>query len=237
MSDVLRVAIVGAGPSGLYAAGQLLTTPGLRVEVDLYERLPTPWGLVRAGVAPDHPQKKLIIDRVFQATLARPELRFFGHVELGRDVQPAELASWYDAVLIASGASGDRALGIAGESLPGCWSAREWVGWYNGHPDQRGLPVDLSCERAVIVGNGNVALDLARMLTRPVEELARTDIADHALAALRASRVREVVVLAAPRRTPPSTTRSWRSWRTCTTCRSTSTAACRPPTPTPRSTG
>ncbi|WP_077034890.1 FAD-dependent oxidoreductase [Pelomonas sp. KK5] len=191
----MRVAIVGAGPAGLYAAGHLLQTPGLQCEVDLYERLPTPWGLVRAGVAPDHPEKKLIVDRLFQHTLARPELRFFGNVEVGRDVQPGELANWYGAVIHASGAAGDRSLGLAGEDLPGCWSAREFVAWYNGHPDQRGLPVDLSCERVVIVGNGNVALDLARLLTQPVEALEKTDIAGHALRALRASRVREVVLL------------------------------------------
>lgn len=195
MTAPLRVAVVGAGPAGLYAIGELLAVPGLAVEIDLIERLPTPWGLIRAGVAPDHPEKKQIVDRLFASHLARPELRFFGNVQVGRDVAADELAQWYDAVIYAVGAAGDAALGIPGEQLPGCWSAREFVAWYNGHPDQRGLPVDLHCERAVIVGNGNVALDLARMLVTPAAELARTDIADAALATLRGSQIREVHIL------------------------------------------
>ena len=195
MTRSLRIAVVGSGPAGMYAVGHLLETPGLRVEIDVYERLPTPWGLVRAGVAPDHPEKKQIIERLFHLYIDRPEVRFFGNVDVGTDVQPDELSSWYDAVIYATGASGDTRLGIPGEDLPGCWSAREFVAWYNGHPDQRHLPVDLSCERAVVVGNGNVALDLARILTAPIAELEKTDIADHALHALRQSKVREVVLL------------------------------------------
>src|SRR6218665_3895360 len=191
----LRVAVVGAGPAGLYAVGELLAVPGLAVEIALIERLPTPWGLIRAGVAPDHPEKKQIVDRLFAFHLGRPELRFFGHVELGRDVDTEALACWYDAVIYAVGASGDVALGIPGEDLPGCWSAREFVAWYNGHPAQHGLPVDLRCERAVIVGNGNVALDLARMLVTPVDELARTGMAPAALTAPRRRHAREVHVV------------------------------------------
>lgn len=195
MTQALRIAIVGTGPSGMYALEQLLEARDRHVEVDLFERLPTPWGLVRAGVAPDHPEKKLVIDRQFAFFLRDPRVRFFGNVEIGRDIRPAELADWYDAVIYATGADGDTRMGIPGEELPGCWSAREFVAFYNGHPDYRHLPFDLSCERAVIVGNGNVALDVARILTMPVAELERTDIADHALAALRTSKVREVVIL------------------------------------------
>jgi ferredoxin--NADP+ reductase len=195
MRRPLRVAVVGAGPAGLYAVGELLATPGLCVEIDVIERLPTPWGLIRAGVAPDHPEKKQIVDRLFHFHLGRPEVRFLGNVALGRDVQPAELSSWYDAVIYATGAAADTRLGIPGEDLAGSWSAREFVAWYNGHPDQRHLDIDLSCRRAVVIGNGNVALDLARMLMTPPAELAKTDIAEHALRALSVSDVREVVIL------------------------------------------
>lgn len=209
MSDSrpLRVAIVGSGPAGMYAAGHLLGNPGgtyvdgilmrltdAAVEVDVFERLPTPWGLVRGGVAPDHPEKKLVA-RVFERIAARPGFRFFGNVEVGRDLQPAELAEWYDAVIYAVGASADPHLDIPGEDLAGCVSARQFVGWYNGHPDLADLRVDLTCERAVIVGNGNVALDVARILALHPNELAGTDIADHALEALRGSAIREVVIL------------------------------------------
>lgn len=207
MSRPLRVAIVGAGPAGMYAAGHLLEGAGgtfldgrlqhlvnRPVEVDVFERLPVPWGLVRHGVAPDHPDKKRV-QQVYEDIAARPGFRYFGHVELGKHVSVAELGEWYDAVIYAVGASGDAALGIPGEDLPGLLSAREFVAWYNGHPDYRDLAVDLSSERAVIVGNGNVAMDVARMLSLSPEALAKTDIADHALEALRGSRIREVVVL------------------------------------------
>jgi ferredoxin--NADP+ reductase len=203
----MRVAIVGAGPAGLYAAGHLLEHPAgtyvdgrmvrltdASIEVDVLDRLPTPWGLVRGGVAPDHPEKKLV-SHVFEAIAERPGFRFFGNVEVGRDVRHDELAQWYDAVIYAVGAANDAHMGIPGEELPGCWSAREFVGWYNGQPDFRDLEFDLSCERAVVVGNGNVALDVARILLLGADELARTDIAEHALEALRASAVREVVIL------------------------------------------
>lgn len=191
-----RIAIVGTGPAGMYAAQQLLEQRGLDAEIDLYERLPTPWGLVRAGVAPDHPEKKMITDRLFRQIIGRPQVRFFGNVEIGRDIRVDELARWYDGVIFATGASGDLGLNVPGEQLTGSLSAREFVAWYNGHPDYRDAAIDLSGERAVIVGNGNVALDVARMLTLPIGELEKTDIADHALAALRHSAVREIVLLA-----------------------------------------
>ncbi len=194
-SRTLRIAVVGTGPAGMYAAEHLIEDRNLDVEVDLYERLPTPWGLIRGGVAPDHPEKKLVVERLFDYFLKHPGVRYFGNVEIGVHVQPGELAQWYDAVIYAVGASGDAELGIAGERLPGSWSAREFVAWYNGDPDFSHLNIDLSHERAVVVGNGNVALDVARILTMPVGELEKTDIADHALAALRNSAVKEVVIL------------------------------------------
>ena len=190
----VRVAVVGSGPAGFYAAGHLLKQAGQPVEVDVYDRLPTPWGLVRAGVAPDHPKIKSVT-RVFEQTAAQRGVRFFGNVEVGRDVDPADLAQWYDAVVWAVGSAVDRRSGIPGEMLPGSAPAGAFVGWYNGHPDFRGAEFDLSGERAVVIGNGNVALDVARMLALPHEALAVTDIADHALAALRDSAIREVVVL------------------------------------------
>ncbi|WP_246361203.1 NADP oxidoreductase [Haloechinothrix aidingensis] len=181
-------------PAGTYLDGRLVNLATCPVEVDVLERLPTPWGLIRGGVAPDHPEKKAIT-RVFDEVVRRPGFRFFGNVEVGRDVLPQELSAWYDAVIYAVGAAGDTHMGIEGEDLPGCYSAREFVAWYNGHPDHSDLDIDLSVERAVVIGNGNVAMDVARILTTPIDVLERTDIADYALAALRASRVREVIVL------------------------------------------
>ena len=191
----LKVAVVGSGPAGMYAIQHLLEQTFCDVEIDLFERLPTPWGLVRAGVEPDHPEKKLIAERLFQFFLKRSNVRFFGNVEVGSDISHDELTACYDAVIYAVGASDDKPLAIPGEQLRGSWSARQFVAWYNGHPDARHLQFDFSRERAVIVGTGNVALDVARMLTLPVEQLARTDIADHALQALQASRVKEVILL------------------------------------------
>jgi ferredoxin--NADP+ reductase len=190
----LRVAIVGSGPSGFYAAGQLLSDKERTVEVDLYDRLPTPWGLVRGGVAPDHPKIKSV-SRVYEKIARKPGFRFYGNVELGRDVSHEDLAGWYDAVLYAVGTASDRRSGIPGEDLIGSWSATEFVGWYNGHPDFRDLEFDLSGERAIVVGNGNVAVDVARMLTLTEDELKVTDIADHAMEALIASNISEIVVL------------------------------------------
>ena len=193
----LRVAIVGSGPSGFYAAGHLLKAkshPDLVAQVDMYDRLPTPWGLVRGGVAPDHPNIKAV-SRVYEKTAQHAEFRFHGNVELGRDISRAELAERYHAVIYAVGAQTDRRMGIPGEDLPGSWAATEFVAWYNGHPDYRDLEFDLSCERAVVIGNGNVAADVARMLALTREELAVTDVADHALEALARSAVKEIVVL------------------------------------------
>jgi len=190
----IRIAVIGSGPAGFYAAGHLLKDSGGLIEVDMFERLPTPHGLVRSGVAPDHPKIKSVT-RVYEKTAAHPRYRFFGNIELGADVTREELRERYHAIVYATGAPTDRPLGIAGEQLPGSWPATEFVGWYNGHPDHPDLPFDLGCQRAVVIGNGNVALDVARMLTLSHDELARTDIADHALDALKHSRISEVVVV------------------------------------------
>ena len=193
--DALRVAVVGTGPAGMYSVEHLLGELGDRCEIDLYERLPTPWGLVRSAVAPDHPIKKQVIDTCFTRLLNHSAVRFFGNVEIGRHIQHAELAQWYDAVIYASGADGDMRMGIPGEELQGCAGAREFVHWYNGHPDFQHLKFDFSGKRAVIVGNGNVAMDVARLLTLPIEELEKTDMADYAIEALRHSAIEEVVIL------------------------------------------
>jgi ferredoxin/flavodoxin---NADP+ reductase len=193
VSPPLRVAIVGSGPAGFYAAGALLDAE-LPVEVDMIERLPTPWGLVRLGVAPDHPKLKSV-SRAFERIADKPGFRFLGNVELGRDLQHTDLARLYDAVIYAVGAQSDRRLAIPGEDLPGSWSATEFVAWYNGHPDFQQLPFDLNVERAVVIGNGNVALDVARMLALTPEELAPTDTTEQAIAAIGGSTLREIVVL------------------------------------------
>jgi len=191
----LRIAVIGSGPAGLYATGHLLENGGVPVEVDVFDRLPTPFGLVRSGVAPDHPEKKQVIDRLFDVYISHPRVRFFGNVEYGVDVSITDLRAWYDAVIFAVGANSDQAMGIPGESLAGCHSAREFVAWYNGHPDFSKNAFDLSSRRAVIVGNGNVALDVARMLTQPARALEKTDIADHAAIALSQSKIDEVLIL------------------------------------------
>jgi len=190
----LRVAIVGAGPAGFYATDQLFRTPGLVVEVDMYDRVPTPYGLVRAGVAPDH-QKIKAVTAAFDKVAANPAFRFFGGVELGRHLSVDDLRAHYHMVLYTTGAQTDRRMGIPGEDLQRSHAATEFVAWYNGHPDYRDLTFDLSQERAAVVGVGNVAADVARILSRTPEELAATDIADYALEALSASRIREVYVL------------------------------------------
>ena len=190
----LRVAVVGSGPAAFYAAGALLTSEDPVVEVDMLERLPTPWGLVRLGVAPDHPQLKSV-SRAFEKIAARPGFRFLGNVEVGRDVTHDEIASLYDAVIYAVGSQTDRRLGIPGEDLPGSWAATELVAWYNGHPDYQHLAFDLSHERAVVIGNGNVALDVARMLALTLEELGPTDTTDAAIEAIVSSSIREIVVV------------------------------------------
>jgi ferredoxin--NADP+ reductase len=188
-----RVAIVGAGPAGAFAAASVLRARG-DAEIDLFDRLPTPWGLLRGGVAPDHQEIKRLEATFDRQTLQRG-CRFFGNVEVGVDVSHADLMRHYTAVIYATGAQTDKSLGIPGEDLPGSRAATEFVGWYNGHPDYRDLEFDLSAERAVVIGNGNVAADVTRILTLSITELERTDIAEHALEALRESRIREVVVL------------------------------------------
>jgi len=199
----IRIAVIGSGPAGFYAAGHLLKEAGAQIEVDMLERLPTPWGLVRSGVAPDHPKIKSVT-RVYEKTAAHPRFRYFGNVTFGEHVTRAELLERYHAIVYATGSPSDRPLGIPGEELPGSHAATEFVGWYNGHPDHTDLEVDLTtalaaggagAERAVVVGNGNVALDVARMLVLAPQELAATDTADHALEVLAASRVGEVVIL------------------------------------------
>ena len=161
----LRVAIVGSGPSGFYAAGHLLkckSHPDLNVQVDVYDRLPTPWGLVRGGVAPDHPNIKAV-SRVYEKTASHPEFRFFGNVEYGTQITHDDLHERYHAVIYAVGAQTDRRMGIPGEDLPGSWAATEFVAWYNGHPDYRDLEFDLSARRAVVIGNGNVVGDVGAL--------------------------------------------------------------------------
>jgi ferredoxin/flavodoxin---NADP+ reductase len=189
----LRVAVVGSGPAGFYAAGALLGAD-LAVEVDMIERLPTPWGLVRLGVAPDHPKIKSV-SRAFEKIALQPGFRFLGNVEVGRDVENDELLEHYDAVVYAVGAQSDRRMGIPGEDLPGSWAATEFVAWYNGHPDFQELHFDLSGERAVVIGNGNVAVDVARMLALTPEELAGTDTTDAAIDALNSAGIREIVMV------------------------------------------
>jgi ferredoxin--NADP+ reductase len=189
----LKVAVVGSGPAGFYAADALLrATPA--ASVDLFERLPVPFGLVRFGVAPDHQSIKRV-QAAFEKTAKCAGFRFFGNVELGRDVTVSELLSGYHAVLVATGAAFDRRLEIPGEDLEGSYAATALVGWYNAHPDFVDAKFSLDAERAVVVGMGNVALDVARILLHDRDELAKTDISDAALRALRQSPVREVVLL------------------------------------------
>jgi len=186
-----RAAVVGAGPAGFYATDQLLEAG---FEVDLFDALPTPFGLVRSGVAPDHPKLKSVT-RIYEKTATKPGFRFFGGIELGVHVSRHELLDRYHAVLYAVGTSDDNRLGIPGEDRPGSHSATEFVAWYNGHPSYAGHEFDLSGGRAVVIGNGNVAIDVARMLVLDPEELAPTDTADHAIAGFGSSTVEEVVLL------------------------------------------
>ncbi|MER5888760.1 FAD-dependent oxidoreductase, partial [Streptomyces sp. NPDC001941] len=188
----LSVAIVGAGPAGLFAADELLRHPGVRATV--LDRLPTPYGLARAGVAPDHQDTKRVTE-LFRAIESQAGFRYRLGVEVGTDVTHADLVREHHAVIYAVGAATDKRLGIEGEDLPGSVSATDFVAWYNGHPDRADDAHDLRCARAVVIGNGNVALDVARILTADPDSLARTDISDRALAALRTSEIREVVLL------------------------------------------
>ena len=189
----LRVAVVGSGPAGFYAAGTLLGAD-VPVEVDLIERLPTPWGLVRLGVAPDHPKIKSV-SRAFEKIALQPGFRFLGNVEVGRDISHDELLEHYDAVVYAVGAQTDRHMGIPGEDLPGSWAATEFVAWYNGHPDFQELQFDLSGERAVVIGNGNVAVDVARMLALTPEELATTYTTVAAIEGFSNAGIKEIVMV------------------------------------------
>jgi ferredoxin--NADP+ reductase len=190
----LRVAIIGSGPAAFYAVEQLFKQPALVAEVDMFERLPAPHGLVRYGVAPDHPKIKTVT-RTYDTIAGHAGFRFFGNVEFGRHVSLSDLSRHYHQAVIATGAQTDRHMGIPGEDLAGSHAATEFVAWYNGHPDYRAHQFDLSAERAVVVGVGNVAIDVARILVRTPEELVKTDIATHALEALRDSRIREVFLL------------------------------------------
>ena len=193
-----HVAIVGSGPSGFFAAASLLkaadSSEDIDVRVDMLEMLPTPWGLVRSGVAPDHPKIKSI-SKQFEKTAEDPRFRFFGNIVIGEHVNVAELAEHYDAVIYAIGAQSDRPLNIVGEELLGSVAAVDFVGWYNAHPHFEQVSPDLSGRRAVVIGNGNVALDVARILVTDPDVLALTDIADHALESLRPCGVEEVVVI------------------------------------------
>ncbi len=193
-----HVAIVGSGPSGYFAAASLLkfadATDDADVRVDMLEMLPTPWGLVRSGVAPDHPKIKSISAQ-FEKTAMDPRFRFFGNIVIGDHLQAAELAERYDAVIYAVGAQSDRSLGIPGEDLPGSVAAVDFVGWYNAHPHFEEMAPDISSGRAVVVGNGNVALDVARILVTDPDVLATTDIADHALQSLHDRGVEEVLIV------------------------------------------
>jgi len=193
-ANPLRVAIIGAGPSGFYAADHLLKQKDLVVEVDMYDRLPTPYGLVRGGVAPDH-QKIKSVTKLYDRIAADPRFRFYGNVEFGRDVTRADLGQLYHAVIYATGAQTDKRMGIPGEDLPGSHPATEFVAWYNAHPDFRHLTFDLSQEAVAVVGMGNVAMDVIRILASSPEELAKTDIADYALEALKHSNIKRIYML------------------------------------------
>lgn len=193
-NNPLRVAIIGAGPTGFYTAEHLFKERDLVVEIDMFDRLPIPFGLVRFGVAPDH-QKIKSVTKVFHKTAIRPNFRFYGNVALGREITVSDLRMHYHQIVYTTGAQTDRRMDIPGEDLQGSYPATEFVAWYNGHPDFRNYVFDLSQERAAVVGIGNVAVDVARILCRTPEELAKTDIADYALEALANSRIREVYLL------------------------------------------
>jgi ferredoxin/flavodoxin---NADP+ reductase len=190
----LRVAVIGSGPAGFFMADALFREPDLHVRIDMFERLPLPFGLVRYGAAPDHPRVREV-SRLFESLAEDARFRFIGNVTIGADVAIEELRRFYEVIVFATGAERSRAMGIPGEDLPGSYSASAFVGWYNGHPDYRDRIFDLSAERAVIIGHGNVALDVARMLAKSVDELRQTDIAQHATGVLAESRVREIHII------------------------------------------
>jgi len=190
----LRVAIIGSGPSGFYAAEHILGQDEIRTQVDMFDRLPTPFGLVRAGVAPDHPKIKSVT-RVYDKVAEHPDFRFRGNVEFGTDLEYEDLLEYFHAVIFCVGARSDRRLGIPREYLPGSHGASDFVGWYNASPDQRNLTFDFSGDNVVVVGNGNVAMDVARVLMLPPDELVATDIGGHALRALSENKVRQVTIV------------------------------------------
>ncbi len=193
-SQPLRIAIIGSGPSAFYAADHLHKQYGGVVAVDMFDRLPTPFGLVRGGVAPDHPKIKSVT-RTYDRIASQPHFRFYGNVTFGQALSHTDLTQHYHAIIYATGAQTDRQMRIPGENLPGSHAATEFVGWYNAHPDYRDLKFDLSVEKVAVIGNGNVAMDVVRMLARTPDELAATDIADYALEALKQSRIREIYVI------------------------------------------
>lgn len=193
-ANPLRVAIIGSGPTGFYTAEHLFKQPDLVVEIDMFDRLPTPYGLVRGGVAPDH-QKIKSVTAAYDRIAANPRFRFYGNVEFGTEITLEDLRTHYHQIVYATGAQTDRSMDIPGEELIGSHAATEFVAWYNGHPDYRDCQFDLSQERAAVVGVGNVAIDVARILCRTPEELATTDIADYAFEALKESKVKEVYLL------------------------------------------
>jgi ferredoxin--NADP+ reductase len=191
---IIRAAIIGSGPAGFYTAEHLLKQTDIEFEADMFDRLPTPHGLVRSGVAPDH-QKIKSVTKVYDKIASDPRFRFFGLVEFGKHITLEDLKRHYHVIIFATGAQTDRKLGIPGEELKGNHTATEFVAWYNGHPDYRHLKFDLSGEKAAVIGVGNVAIDVARILCRTVDELRETDIADYALEALGESRIRDVYLL------------------------------------------
>lgn len=189
----LRVAIIGSGPSGFYSAEELLAKK-INVKVDMFEKLPAPYGLVRYGVAPDHPKIKNVI-KVYEKTATHPQFSFLGNVQIGKDISIEELKKYYDAIILTCGAQSDRRLGIKGEDLTGNYTATEFVAWYNGHPEYKHCPFDLSTKVAVIIGQGNVAMDVGRILCKTVDELKNTDIATHALDVLASSQIQTVYLV------------------------------------------
>ncbi|MCZ6557743.1 MAG: FAD-dependent oxidoreductase [SAR324 cluster bacterium] len=193
-SNPLRVAVVGSGPAGFYATEELLKQTEIKVQVDLFDKLPTPYGLVRGGVAPDHQKIKSVI-KLYAKTAAREGFRFFGNVQYGRDLSLEELLAHYHQLLFTTGAESDNRMGIPGEDLAGSFPATQFVGWYNGHPEYRHFEFDLSGPQVAVIGNGNVAMDVVRILAKPVSELETTDIADYALEALRQSQIKEIFML------------------------------------------
>ena len=191
MSSFWKIAVIGSGPAGFYAAGEILRQQSWSIKVDIFDRLPTPYGLVRGGVAPDH-QKIKSVTKIYSRIAENENFRFFGNVEFGSDIFRSDLLEFYDAIIYAVGSPSDRPLGISGEELPGSHSATEFVAWYNGHPDFRDHKFKLSVKNVFVIGMGNVALDVARVLAKTPKELSKTDIADYALETLFESQIEDI---------------------------------------------